>query len=162
MSRDPGGAAVEQLAALFRGARRNCLRGLRLPRAQRQAQAAQRTLTQPQVAALLNELRPMIARPSSTSCRSTGDADVVVAVAGRAKVAQDCGLPEHSVGPDDDPRLCRVRPDSTVREALTTSASTATTGDPHMIYVTDEAGGCSTTSASGVFLLADPETKVSA
>jgi len=156
---------VEQLAALFRGCSKELSAAVFAYLEHSAKHKLLKTLTQPQVAALLNELPA----DDRTAFLNELPLDLAMQMLSwlspeERKVAQDLlAYPEHSVGRMMTLDYVAVRPDSTVREALTYIREHGYDRETlNMIYVTDEAGVLLDDIRVRRFLLADPETKVSA
>ena len=124
-----------------------------------------KTLTQPQVAALLNELPP----DDRTAFLNGLPLDLARQMLSllspeERKVAQELmAYPEHSVGRMMTLDYVAVRPEWTVREALAYIRAHGFDRETlNMVYVTDEAGRLRDGVRVRRFLLADPETTVGA
>jgi len=156
---------VEQLAALFRGCSKELSAAVFAYLEHGAKHKLLKTLTQPQVAALLNELPP----DDRTAFLNELPLDLAMQMLSwlspeERKVAQDLlAYPEHSVGRMMTLDFVAVRPGWTVREALTYVREHGYDRETlNMVYVTDEAGVLLDDIRVRRFLLADPETKVSA
>ena len=156
---------VEQLAALFRGCSKELSAAVFSYLEHNAKHKLLKTLTQPQVAALLNELPP----DDRTAFLNELPLDLAMQMLSwlspeERKVAQDLlAYPEHSVGRMMTLDYVAVRPGWTVREALTYVREHGYDRETlNMVYVTDEAGVLLDDIRVRRFLLADPETKVSA
>ncbi len=156
---------VEQLAALFRGCSKELSAAVFAYLEHGAKHKLLKTLTQPQVAALLNELPP----DDRTAFLNELPLDLAMQMLSwlspeERKVAQDLlAYPEHSVGRMMTLDFVAVRPGWTVREALTYVREHGYDRETlNMVYVTDEAGVLLDDIRVRRFLLADPETRVSA
>ncbi len=124
-----------------------------------------KTLTQPQAAALLNELPP----DDRTAFLHELPLDLAMQMLcwlspEERKIAQDLlAYPEHSVGRMMTLDFVAVRPEWTVREALEYIREHGYDRETlNMVYVTDEGGILLDDIRVRRFLLAGPDTKVSA
>ena len=156
---------IEQLAALFRGCSKELSAAVFAYLEHGAKHKLLKTLTQPQVAALLNELPP----DDRTAFLNELPLDLAMQMLSwlspeERKVAQDLlAYPEHSVGRMMTLDFVAVRPGWTVREALAYVREHGYDRETlNMVYVTDEAGVLLDDIRVRRFLLADPETKVSA
>ncbi len=156
---------VEQLALLFRG----CTKELAAATFSYLEHSAKhkllKTLTQPQAAALLNELPP----DDRTAFLNELPLDLAMQILGlltpeERKVAQDLlAYPEHSVGRMMTLDYVAVRPDWTVREALDYIRQHGIDRETlSMVYVTDESGRLLDDIRVRRFLLAEFDTPVRA
>ena len=124
-----------------------------------------KTLTQPQAAALLNELPP----DDRTAFLNQLPLDLAMQMLcwlspGERKIAQDLlAYPEHSVGRMMTLDFVAVHPEWTVREALEYIREHGYDRETlNMVYVTDAAGALLDDIRIRRFLLAAPDTHVSA
>jgi len=156
---------VEQLAALFRGCSRELAAAVFAYLEQPAKRKLLKALTQPQVAELLNALPP----DDRTAFLNELPLDLAMQLISllnpeERKVTQDLlAYPEHSVGRMMTLDYVAVRPDWTVRESLDYIRGHGFDRETlNMVYVTDEAGVLLDDVRVRRFLLADPDTKVSA
>ncbi len=156
---------VEELAVLFRGCSKELAAAVFAYLEHGTKHKLLKTLTQPQVAALLNELPP----DDRTAFLNQLPLDVAMQMLSllspeERKVAQDLlAYPAHSVGRMMTLDYVAVRPEWTVREALGYIREHGYDRETlNMVYVTDEAGQLLDDVRVRRFLLADPETKVGA
>ncbi len=156
---------VEQLAALFRGCSKELSAAVFSYLEHSAKHKLLKTLTQPQAAALLNEL----SADDRTSFLNELPLDVAMQLLTllspeERKVTQDLlAYPEHSVGRMMTLDYVAVRSDWTVRESLDFIRTHGYDRETlNMVYVTDTAGHLLDDIRVRRFLLADPETKVSA
>jgi len=156
---------VEQLAALFRGCSKELSAAVFSYLEHGAKHKLLKTLTQPQAAALLNELPP----DDRTAFLNQLPLDLAMQMLSllspeERKVAQDLlAYPEHSVGRMMTLDYVAVSPAWNVRESLAYIREHGYDRETlNMIYVTDEGGTLLDDIRVRRFLLADPETKVSA
>jgi magnesium transporter len=156
---------IEQLAALFRGCSKELSAAVFAYLEPGAKHKLLKTLTQPQAAALLNALPP----DDRTAFLNELPLDLAMQMLSwlspeERKVAQDLlAYPEHSVGRMMTLDYVAVRPEWTVREALAYIREHGYDRETlNMVYVTDEAGVLLDDIRVRRFLLADPETRVSA
>jgi magnesium transporter len=156
---------VEHLSTLFRGCSKELSAAVFTYLDHGTKRKLLKTLTQPQAAALLNELPP----DDRTAFLNSLPLDLAMQMLSllspeERKVAQDLlAYPEHSVGRMMTLDYVAVRPDWTVREALAYIREHGYDRETlNMVYVTDEAGVLLDDVRVRRFLLADPETKVAA
>lgn len=156
---------VEELSALFRSCSKELSAAvfsyLELPGKHK----VLKTLTQPQAAALLNELPP----DDRTAFLNSLPLDLAMQLISlltpeERKVAQDLlAYPEHSVGRMMTLDYVGVQADWTVRQSLDYIRKHGYDRETlNMVYVTDEAGILLDDVRLRRFLLAEPETRVSA
>ncbi len=156
---------IEQLAALFRGCSKELSAAVFAYLEPGAKHKLLKTLTQPQAAALLNALPP----DDRTAFLNELPLDLAMQMLSwlspeERKVAEDLlAYPEHSVGRMMTLDYVAVRPEWTVHEALAYIREHGYDRETlNMIYVTDEAGSLLDDIRVRRFLLAAPETKVSA
>jgi magnesium transporter len=156
---------VEHLATLFRGCSKELSAAVFAYLDHGAKRKLLKTLTQPQAAALLNELPP----DDRTAFLNELPLDLAMQLLSllspeERKVAQDLlAYPEHSVGRMMTLDYVAVRPEWTVRESLAYIREHGYDRETlNMIYVVDEAGRLLDDVRVRRFLLADPETKVAA
>lgn len=156
---------VEQLATLFRGCSQELAAAVFAYLEDGAKRKLLKTLTQPQAAALLNELPP----DDRTAFLNSLPLDVAMQMLSllspeERKVAQDLlAYPAHSVGRMMTLDYVAVRPEWTVGEALTYIREHGYDRETlNMVYVTDEAGLLLDDVRVRRFLLADPGTQVGA
>jgi magnesium transporter len=156
---------IEQLAVLFRNCSKELSAAVFAYLEHDAKHKLLKTLTQPQTAILLNELRA----DDRTAFLNELPLDLAMQLLcllspEERKVAQDLlAYPEHSVGRMMTLDYVAVRPESTVREALDYIRTHGYDRETlNMVYVTDEAGVLQDDIRVRRFLLAEPETRVSA
>ena len=144
---------VEQLAVLFRGCSKELGAAVFTYLEHNAKHKLLKVLTQPQAAALLNEL------PLDLAMQLLG-----LLTPAERKIAEDLlAYPEHSVGRMMTLDYVAVRPDWTVRECLDFIRTHGYDRETlNMIFVTDAAGHMLDDIRVRRFLLAEPDTKVSA
>ncbi len=156
---------VEELAVLFRGCTKELAAAVFSYVEHDAKHKLLKTLTQAQAAALLNELPP----DDRTTFLNELPLDLAMQMLclltpEERKVAQDLlAYAEHSVGRMMTLDYVAVRPEWTVRDALDYIRTHGYDRETlNMVYVTDEAGHLIDDVRVRRFLLAAPETKVSA
>lgn len=156
---------IEELAVLFRSCSKELAAAVFSYVEHGAKHKLLKTLTQAQAAALLNELPP----DDRTAFLNELPLDLAMQMLclltpEERKVAQDLlAYPEHSVGRMMTLDYVAVRPDWTVRESLDYIRTHGYDRETlNVVYVTDEAGHLIDDVRVRRFLLADPETKVSA
>jgi len=156
---------VEQLAVLFRGCSKELGAAVFTYLEHNAKHKLLKVLTQPQAAALLNELPA----DDRTTFLNELPLDLAMQLLGlltpaERKIAEDLlAYPEHSVGRMMTLDYVAVRPDWTVRECLDFIRTHGYDRETlNMIFVTDAAGHMLDDIRVRRFLLAEPDTKVSA
>lgn len=156
---------VEQLAALFRGCSRELAAAVFAYLEHGAKRKLLKTLTQPQAAELLNALPP----DDRTAFLNELPLDLAMQLIAmlnpeERQVTRDLlAYPEHSVGRMMTLDFVAVRPGWTVRESLDYIRGHGYDRETlNMVYVVNEAGVLLDDVRVRRFLLADPETKVSA
>ncbi len=156
---------IEQLAALFRGCSRDLAAAVFAYLEHPAKRKLLKTLTQPQAAELLNALSP----DDRTAFLNELPLDLAMQLIAmlnpvERKVTQDLlAYPEHSVGRMMTLDYVAVHPEWTVRESLDYIRTHGYDRETlNMVYVTDADGHLLDDIRVRRFLLAEPETKVSA
>ncbi len=156
---------IEELAVLFRNCSKELAAAVFSYLEHNAKHKLLKTLTQAQAAALLNELPP----DDRTTFLNELPLDLAMQLLcllspEERRVAQDLlAYPEHSVGRMMTLDYVAVRPEWTVREALDFIRTHGYDRETlNMVYVTDESGHLLDDVRVRRFLLAAPETKVSA
>jgi magnesium transporter len=156
---------VELLAVLFRGCSKELAAAVFSYLEQPAKRKLLKTLTQPQAAELLNALSP----DDRTAFLNELPLDLAMQLIAllnpeERRITQDLlAYPEHSVGRMMTLDFVAVHPEWTVRESLDYIRSHGFDRETlNMVYVTDAGGHLLDDVRVRRFLLADPETKVSA
>jgi magnesium transporter len=156
---------IEELAVLFRGCSKELSAAVFSYLEHQAKHKLLKTLTQPQAAALLNEL-PADDRTNFLHVLPLDVAMQLICLLTpeERKITQDLlAYPEHSVGRMMTLDFVAVHADWTVRESLDYIRTHGFDRETlNMVYVTDEGGHLIDDIRVRRFLLAEPETKVSA